>query len=52
MPNLTPSELREVLDLATTDIKVNRIAWGKRTTIHDAAAIIKICINVIKRAAS
>lgn len=46
---LTPAELREVLDLATTDICVNRVGFGKRTSLADAVGIAEICCTVLRR---
>ena len=46
---LSQAELREVLDLATTDIRVNRLGFGKRTSIRQAIEIAGICKTVIGR---
>lgn len=46
---LTLAELREVLDLATTDIKVTRISFGKRTSLEDALGIAGICCTILRR---
>lgn len=46
---MTNSEFKEVLDLATTDIKTNRVSFGKRTSLHDAAEIAKNCFVALSR---
>lgn len=46
---LTNSQFAEALDLATTDIKVNRVDFGKRTSLHDAVGIAKISLMVLRR---
>ena len=34
---ISQAELYAILDLATTDIRVNRIGWGRRTSLADVA---------------
>ena len=46
---LSNAELREVLDLATTDIMVNRVGFGKRTSLTEAVEIAGICKVVLGR---
>ncbi|WP_173361716.1 hypothetical protein [Desulfitobacterium hafniense] len=46
---LTSMELRAVLDLATTDIRVNRVSFGRRTSLADAVGIAEICCTVLRR---
>jgi hypothetical protein len=46
---LTNSELKEILDLATTDINSNRVSFGKRTSLHDAVEIARCCSLVLRR---
>lgn len=46
---LTNSQFSEALDLATTDIKVNRVAFGKRTSLHDAVEIAGSCFVALNR---
>jgi hypothetical protein len=43
------AEYRQVLDLATSDIKTNRIAFGKRTSLHDAVEIAVSCFVAMSR---
>jgi hypothetical protein len=52
---MNKTELRELLELASDDIKINRYMWDKRTSITDLIQIIKVCncvLGAIKRAAS
>jgi len=37
------------MDLATTDIKINRVDFSKRTSLQDVVEIVKISLNVLKR---
>lgn len=46
---MTDSELREVLDLATSDIKTNRIDFGKRTSLPEMLEIAEICFRAQQR---
>jgi hypothetical protein len=46
---LPASTFREILDLATTDIKVNRIGFNRRTSLADAVGIAEICCEVLRR---
>ena len=46
---ISQAELREVLDLATTDIRVNRLGFGKRTSLADAIEIAGMCKTVLGR---
>lgn len=45
---MTDPEFREVLELATTDIKVNRVDFGKRTSLHEVVEIAKICFKALQ----
>jgi hypothetical protein len=53
---VTDEEFTETLDLTTTDIKINNIAWDRKTTLRDVVEIAVNCHNArfreIKRAAS
>lgn len=45
--NLTDEEYYLLLDLATDDIRINRLMWGKKTTMPDLIQIVKICVIVL-----
>jgi len=45
--SISQAELYAILDLATTDIRVNRIGWGKRTSIRQAVEIAGMCKTAI-----
>ncbi|MDQ7095979.1 hypothetical protein REC12_20500 [Desulfosporosinus sp. PR] len=47
--SLTSSELKEILDLATADIKVNRVDFGKWTSLKQAINIAASCHSALKR---
>jgi hypothetical protein len=43
--NVTSDNLiKTALDMATQDIKANRLAFGKRTTLSEAMQIIELCL--------
>lgn len=46
---MTDFEFREVLDLATSDIKTNRVNFGKRTSLPEAVEIAQSCIKALQR---
>ncbi len=46
---LTNSEFAELMDLITTDIKTNRVDFGKRTSLRDAVQIAEISFKVLRR---
>ncbi|TGE36855.1 hypothetical protein E4K67_17295 [Desulfosporosinus fructosivorans] len=46
---MTNSEFEQVLDLATTDIKTNRVDFGKRTSLSDAVEIAASCFIALSR---
>lgn len=46
---ITDYEFREVLDLVTSDIKTNRIDFGKRTSLPEVVEIAESCIRAIQR---
>lgn len=54
--HLTESELKEVLELATADIKTNRLSFRKKTGKYRATVIAVACYDSrfreIKKAAS
>jgi hypothetical protein len=41
--------LKEILELATIDIKINRIRFARRTSIREAVEISEICYLVLRR---
>lgn len=47
--SMTDSEFREILDLATSDIKTNRVNFGKRTNLPEVIEIAEICFMAQKR---
>lgn len=46
---MTKIELAEALDLATTDIKINRVNFGKRTSLSQVVEIARSCFIVLSR---
>ena len=46
---ITDSELREVLELASSDIKTNRVDFGKRTSLLEVVEIAEICFKALQR---
>ena len=46
---MTDSEFREVLDLATSDIKTNCIDFGKRTSLREVVEIAESCFRAYQR---
>lgn len=46
---ITDSEFREVLDLVTSDIKTNRIDFGKRTSLCELVEIAESCFRAFQR---
>jgi|GEM_PF-745666 len=42
---MTDSEFREVLDLATSDIKTNRVDFCKKTNLCEVVKIAKLCFR-------
>ncbi|MHB1651420.1 MAG: hypothetical protein ACYCVD_02950 [Desulfitobacteriaceae bacterium] len=51
---MTDLYFRETLDLATDDIRINRVAFGQRTSLREVIQISTICFEVlwkIKKAA-
>lgn len=47
--SVTNSEFKEALDLATTDIKINRIGFGRKTSFRDAVTITDASLNILRR---
>ena len=47
--SLSDAELKQVLDLATTDILVNRVGFGKRTSLAEMVEIAGMCKTVLGR---
>ena len=46
---ITNSQFTEIMDLATTDIKVNRVNFGKRTSLKYAVEIAGRCCIALGR---
>jgi len=46
---MTDAEFSEVLELATTDIKTNRVDFGKRTSLAEVVKIATISFIVLQR---
>ncbi|QIB26067.1 hypothetical protein [Caloranaerobacter azorensis] len=46
---VSEEHFRLALDMATDDIKANRIAFGKRTSLEEALEIIIACIKVVQK---
>ena len=48
---MTDSEFREVLILATSDIKTNRVDLGKRTSLPEVVEIVESYLKALQRGA-
>ena len=46
--SLTDEEYFLLLDLATDDIRANRIMWGKRTSLDYLIYVAKTCTTALK----
>lgn len=46
---LTTAQFKEVMDLATTDIQINRLSFGKRTSLSEAVEIAAGCFVALGR---
>jgi len=46
---MTDSKFREVLDLATSDIKTNHVDFGKRTSLPEVLEIAESCFRALQR---
>jgi len=46
---LTDAELKEVLDLATSDIMANRVQLKQKTSLSYAAEVVGISLGIIRR---
>jgi len=46
---MTDTEFGQILDLATADILINRVGFGKRTSLADIAEIAKSCFIALGR---
>ncbi|HBV87007.1 MAG TPA: hypothetical protein DEF42_10235 [Desulfosporosinus sp.] len=46
---LTDAQFAEIMDLATTDIKINRVNFGKRTSLSEAVEIAAGCFVAMGR---
>jgi len=46
---LTDDQFIEVMDLTTTDICINNIAWGRRTSLGEAVQIAEITFRMLQR---
>ena len=42
-------EFAEIMDLATTDIKINRFDFGKRTSLADVVEIARSCLIALSK---
>jgi hypothetical protein len=49
LDSMTDSEFREILALATSDIKTNRVNFGKRTSLPKVIEITELCFRAQKR---
>jgi len=49
---MTDSEFREVLILATSEIKTNRVDFGKRTSLPQVGEIAESCYKALQRGRS
>jgi len=49
LDSMTDFEFREVLDLATSDIKANHVDFGKRTSLLEVVAIAEMCLRALQR---
>ncbi|MHC1683728.1 MAG: hypothetical protein AB6733_12340 [Clostridiaceae bacterium] len=47
--NATKDELKEALQMATDDIKFNKIHFGKKTSLSEMIWITERCISALKR---
>lgn len=47
--NLTDKQFKEVLLMATEDIKFNRIGFNKKTSLHDTITILENSIKTLRR---
>lgn len=47
--SMTDPKFREGLDLITSDIKTNRITFGKRTSLYAVIMIAKSCFEDLQR---
>ena len=43
-PQISDKQFQTALQIATMDIKANRLAFGKRTTLPEALKIIGLCL--------
>jgi len=46
---MTDSQFREVIELATSDIKANRVDFGKNTNLSEVVEIAKLCFRAHQR---
>lgn len=46
---MTQSEIKETLDLVTSDIKINRIGFKRRTSLRDTVEIALMSLRILKR---
>lgn len=44
-----PDKLKVAFNMATQDIKVNRIMFGKRTSHRELQEIVNICLKIAKK---
>ncbi|MCR3758884.1 hypothetical protein KYB31_07760 [Clostridium felsineum] len=46
---MTDSEFKVLMEVATNDIKFNRIGFHEKTNLNDVLSISSLCYKVIKR---
>jgi len=46
---LTPSQVKILMDLTTTDIKVNNIGFRRRTSLSDVIRVAEISHRILTR---
>lgn len=49
--SMTNTQFSEVIELATSDIKTNRIDFGQRTSLSEAVEIATSCFIALNRGA-
>ena len=47
--SMTDTEFMETLDLANTDIVINRVGFGRRTSLNNVVEIAEICFKTLQR---
>lgn len=49
LDSMTDPEFHEILDLTTSDIKINRVNFGKRTSLPEVVEIAELCFRAHQR---